>query len=293
MFCPPKYLNWEEIKQIAKNMAERVYLAQVLEQFGEDPKLPFIEDNALYQSEEILKKHKKIEEQKILNGRFFDTALIKFWIFTHILDNLDPCVCSPEGRVLKAPWPIFYHPDEFSLFFLNFPLRGMAELIMVYSEYDAGRMKEKDFWERFVCIDETTGTIKEKVQTARHFELTFFDRKPEHKEMASAGINEHVKPYLGWSIVIDQNNIPDTFEEWNENLGLGEKHWFSNTNHEVERTRKKLGRKPSGAKEEYYRLYPNGKPDEISYDAIEAELLEAGYKISSRSIQSYERKRRN
>tara|TARA_B100000767_G_C19729103_1_gene520801 strand:- start:565 stop:1545 length:981 start_codon:yes stop_codon:yes gene_type:complete len=68
---------------------------------------------------------------------------------------------------------------------------------------------------------------------------------------------------------------------------------WDSANEKVERTKKRLGRKPSGAKEEYYRLYPNGKPDGISYDAIEAELLEAGYKISSRSIQYYESERRN
>ena len=54
----------------------------------------------------------------------------------------------------------------------------------------------------------------------------------------------------------------------------------------------KKGRKPTGAKEEYFRRYPNGKPKGVTFDAIAAELTESGFPISDRMIAMYESERK-
>lgn len=61
----------------------------------------------------------------------------------------------------------------------------------------------------------------------------------------------------------------------------------------VESKKMRRGRQPSAAKREYFRRYPEEKPSDISFDAIAAELAETGFPINSRTLQNYERERKN
>jgi hypothetical protein len=60
---------------------------------------------------------------------------------------------------------------------------------------------------------------------------------------------------------------------------------------EVSKGPRKRGAKPSDAKAEYYRLYPAGKPERLSYDAIAAQLTELGFAVVGRTVQNYENAR--
>jgi len=65
---------------------------------------------------------------------------------------------------------------------------------------------------------------------------------------------------------------------------------FSEAN---EKKPKKRGPKATGAKSEFYHRYPDGVPDGLSHEAIAAEISEAGFTISARSIGNYEKNRTN
>jgi hypothetical protein len=62
---------------------------------------------------------------------------------------------------------------------------------------------------------------------------------------------------------------------------------------EVRSGPKKRGAKPSEAKSEYYRLYPSGRPEGVSCDAIAAELTERGFPVVGRTVLNYENARNN
>ncbi len=55
----------------------------------------------------------------------------------------------------------------------------------------------------------------------------------------------------------------------------------------------KRGSKPTGAKQEFFRRYPDGKPEGLSSEAIAAELTEAGFTICGRSVQNYAKEIKN
>ena len=60
-----------------------------------------------------------------------------------------------------------------------------------------------------------------------------------------------------------------------------------------QQAKRRRGAKPSKAKEKFKELYPNGKPEDVSADAIAAELRQLGFDISSRSILNYAKESNN
>jgi len=104
-----------------------------------------------------------------------------------------------------------------------------------------------------------------------------------------------VEPFLGHAIAWNSKNFPTEMVDLLDGLWAFESHW-NVTELVGSGTRTKLGArkrgpKPTGAQDEYFRRYPVEKPNDISFDAIAAELAEAGFPISARQIQNYEKKR--
>lgn len=288
MYCPPNYLNWHEVKSLSLGWATRLYLADAYEVLGEDPQRALTETENLSRKVANLSENKLARERLRLADAWFEIHLIAFWIMNHLDEDFGAAICSPAGGVLKASHPILFHPDQFFYFHLRFPLRDMAELIGVYREYDEKRMTTDDLWGRYTCLDGATGLIKEKNQTARQFTLYFGGGEDD-----DGGVFErYVRPFLGWYVVWGEQLFPDALYELYDSLGLLNKHW---KNPETETASavptKKRGPKPSPAKAEFERRYPDGIPDDLSADAIAAELTDAGFPITGRSVLSYDKAR--
>lgn len=292
MFCPPGYANWIETRQDVKNMAQRIYLADALELLGEDPQLAL--DDGINPARKLLALHDhKLARTKLnLKDTNFEVELISFWIMNRLDEDYSAALCSNAGNLLRANHPIFFHPDQFFYFYLRFPLREMTELTTIFDEYDAKKMSGRDLWDRYTCIDGDTGLIKLKNQTKRQF-VQNFGGNPDYN--SDGGVfDDFVKPYLGWYVVFNTDLYPESTFGFFESINLLNKSW---TDPEFDQggdtVPKKRGPKPAPAKQEFARLYPNGLPDELSADAVAAELTEAGFPITGRSVQNYNRSRNN
>lgn len=290
VFCPPDHLNWNEMREFAQNWARRAYLADALELLGEDPQNALRTDFNLESTVQDLDKHRNARTRLNLKDRHFEVELITFWIMNKLDEDYGAALCTSSGSLLRSNHPIFFHPDQFFFFYLRFPLREMAELTRIYEEYDARRMFSQDLWARYCCIDAETGEIKQKNHTLKHFDNYFGDgASGSGKET----FDRYVKPFLGFYIVWDPEIFPDNHFDIFESIGLTNKFW-SKPDDKVsgELVPRKRGPKPSPAKQEFEKRYPDGLPDGLSAEAVAAELSEAGFPITGRSIQNYDRSRK-
>lgn len=291
MFCPPDYLNWIEMRQQAREWASRVYLADALEVLEENPQEALDENKNVNVAIQALAEHRHARARLNLKSSHFDIELITFWIMNKLDDEFSAVLCSPSGSLLRSNHPIHFHPDQFFYFSLRFPLREMSELRRIYDEYDAKRMTSKDLWDRFTCIDAETGLVKEKIQTKRQFN-NYFGGFP-YFETDNGAFETYVKPFLGWYVVFDSEYYFDDMVDNIAALGLENKHWATPSTEVAERkSPKKRGPQPAPAKREFEQRYPNGLPEGLSADAVAAELTEAGFPITGRSILNYDSKRK-
>ncbi len=291
MFCPPGYIDWKEMRSNARNLAERLYLADALEMLDENPQVAL--DENINPKKEILSlsNHKWARKKLSLSSSNFEIELIAFWIMNRLDEDYGAVLCSSAGNLLKANHPILFHPDQFFYFFLEFPLRDMTELLAIFKEFDAKRMSGRDLWDRYCCIDGETGVVKQKNQTKRLF-ANYFGQSPSD-ECDGGVFDQYVKPFIGWYVVFDPDVYPDGYYDTFEALNLLNKHWVKpEQENEQQPITKKRGPKPSPAKREFIARYPDGLPDELSADAVAAELTEDGYPITGRSIQNYDRERK-
>ncbi|WP_323765501.1 hypothetical protein [Marinovum sp.] len=263
-------------------------MANAYEILGEDPQRALDEELNPARAVFSLGENVSAQNKLRLEDVEFEIKLIAFWIMNRLDEDYGAAICSPAGNLLRASHPIFFHPDQFFYFYLSFPLRQMPELSTIFEEYDAKRMRADDLWNRYSCLDGDTGLIKQKNQTERNFENYFcgtMDGNPD------GGVFErYVKPFLGWYVVWGEDLFPEDLFGLFESIQLVNRHW-KNTGErsQVSKGSKKRGAKPSPAKREFERRYPGGIPSELSAEAIAAELTEAGFPITGRSILSYEK----
>lgn len=279
------------MRQMTREWAQRLYLADALEILDENPQSALLEGINLSQKIRSLRDHKHARKRLNLKHTSFEVELISFWMMNQIDEDYGAVLCSSTGNLLKANHPILFHPDQFFYFRLSFPLRGMGEPITIFREYDDKRMSGGDLWSRYACIGGDTGIIKLKNQTRRLL-IQHFGVFPDYE--SDGGIFDgYVKPFLGWCVVFDPDIFPESYFEIFESFGVLNKHWTKPEEILDQKPMpKKRGPKPAPAKQEFFKRYPNGLPEGLSADAVAAELTEIGFPISGRSVQNYDRDRR-
>jgi hypothetical protein len=284
MFCPPGYLNWPDIRILADEWAERFYVANALSLYGKETDPAFSTEFRSYRDIQALERLPDAANKLRFPDRHFDIQLISFWAVNAVCSSFDPLLCSREGNLLRANDTIFLHPDQFYYFALDFPLRSMPELSRIFEEYDARRMGAGDLWDRYSCLDPVTGEVKEKVQTRNNFASYWGEE---------SAFDLFVAPFLGCSVVLKPESIPETFEELIAEFAFPSE-WAPSNNLEVDRPKpKKRGQKYLPARSEIFRRYPDGIPDSLSSEAIAEELSAAGFPVTSRSILNYDKKRKD
>ncbi|WP_299800511.1 hypothetical protein [uncultured Ruegeria sp.] len=272
-------------------MAERRYLAEALEILDEDSQRALDEDINPRQEILALKEHTYARKKLNLSSSEFEIELISFWIMNQLDEEFGAVLCSSSGGLLRANHPIFYHPDQFFNFHLSFPLRGMSELLGVFKEYDAGRMRGADLWARYCCIDGESGLVMRHNRTKHLFDLYFGDGPSESLE--NEAFEKYVRPFLGCYVVFDPDVYPDGYYDTYASLLLESKHWRKpELEDEGKAIAKKRGPKNSPAKREFLLRYHKGLPEGLSADAVAAELSASGYPITGRSVLNYDRELR-
>lgn len=132
--------------------------------------------------------------------------------------------------------------------------------------------------------------LSKKNHTLKHFDHYFGSG---HEGSGKEAFDTYVKPFLGCYLVWDPEIFPDNYFDIFESIGLSNKFWSKpDENATGGLTPRKRGPKPSPAKREFETGYSEGLPDGLSAEAVAAELTEAGFPITGRSIQNYDRNRR-
>jgi hypothetical protein len=312
MFAPEKYVRWVDLVPELFDWAERILLAYSLEGDGKDPSIAFRSETSpeeIYFSIEFEKRRlsrtegtadfsdtqSRADSQKDVSERNFCSSIVTYIWICDILLQFDTLVCASDGQTMRAPDLLVLHADRLDWCNLNFPIRKCAEFSYYFDLFDKGVFDGQDLADRFCFIDPLTGTI-----TLKNNSLSSMDMA-SHLDLNSRDLSRYldhiVKPYLGHSIVWNSTNFPDEIHDLLDDLGAFEERWrvtevFDRRSVKKPRMQRR-GAKPTGAKDEYFRRYPESKPTNISYEAIAAELAESGFPISARQVQNYERGRRN
>lgn len=283
MYCPPGYFDWQDIRRMADNWAERFYVANALHTYSEATDTAFSDEFRIYADAQALNRFPSAVENLRLRDRDFEIQIISFWLVNAICERFDPLLCTKEGNLLRAWESIFLHPDQFYCFPLDFPLRSMTELHRIYEEYDAKRMTSNDLWDRFSCIDANTGLVRQKVQTKNNF---------ERWGGGAEEYSEFVEPFVGCSVVFSPDSFPESLEELVSEFDLPS-NWLPKNDRAINELEvRRRGAKPAPAKAEFLRRYPEGIPGGLSADAVAAELCEAGFPVTGRTVLNYNKYRR-
>lgn len=314
MFAPEGYMHLRELAGELDDAIERVLCAYQLEELGQDPSrafLPHVDPARLLlhlaawkvmgkdtPEDEVARSPENRKVWKVAFDAYrqgwFDYALAMNGILAKVLKDSDPVLCSNQGALVRLPDVLGMHMDRLDWCDFNWPFRDEPTFSEYYKGFDAGTFSERDLNDRFCFVDRVSGLIALKNNSlsgfsrACHFDLTDADLKRIETYL--------VRPFLGWSVAWNPKDLPDTGieilhwygwckEDWNIAPLLGEE------NEKSRSMGRKRGRKPSSAKAEYFRRYPAGKPEGVSYEAIALELVEAGFPITARTLQNYEQER--
>lgn len=310
MFAPEGYIRLTDLVPELHDWANRILLAYDLENEGEDPSsafdyhteadavrisLAFKKLNLLYPDANDRAQHERkiIEFRKSRREQEFTSSLVAYLHLSETLLLFDTLVCSPSGQTMRAPTPLLLHIDRLDWCYLSMPPRKVPEFRNFFEMFDKGLFDGEGLADRFCFIDSWMGIVRLKNNSltsmvgASHLNLTSDDAEDFYRH--------GVKPFLGHSIVWSPKNFPEEVVELLDFFRALKPEWkaaelYGTKNSKKLATRRR-GPKPTGAKDEYYRRYPTGKPSDISFEAIAAELAEAGFPISARQIQNYERMR--
>ncbi|SLN17250.1 hypothetical protein ROA7450_00539 [Roseovarius albus] len=310
MFSPEGYVGFSRMTEFISDWAHKIYLAYLVEELGNEPERVFRETK---NAESMLASY-RLKQLRSSNPNFTATSEDKHWrkylatanedalnvavifhcIFSKLLMRFDTLLVSSEGNIMRPDDYIFLHLDRLDWVDPCWPIRNTSALSKIFEYFDKGRFGRNSLADRYCFIDFELGTICLKNNSLSGFKECshFFDDSPFDRYYKI-----HVEPFLERAIVWREDDLPQNFPEFFETISAIEARWGlpaifarmeENRGHQLKR-----GVKPTGARSEFLRRYPDGKPEHLSAEAVAAELTEAGFPISGRQVQNYDRERRN
>lgn len=303
MFAPEGYLGFGDMNEYLSEWASQIYFAYLLEESGSDPRLAFSGDepstgrvmqHRIGQNPTFRHKLEGGDDSererfaKLLVEDDFFTAIIFHCILAKVLLQLNTLLCSKDGLLIRPDNYVFVHLDRLDWVYPRAPLRETTELQGIFKHFDRGDFHATDLAHRYCFVDFYSGTIRLKNNSVSGFRRCghFFDDVG-----ADRYVTTQVAPFLSRSIVWRQDTLPENFADFLENNGVFESRWrvaeTLSANSNNAKVWSKRGAKPTGAKQEFIRRYPDGKPEGLSAEAIAAELKDAGFPISARQVLNY------
>jgi hypothetical protein len=309
MFGPEGYINFSQMTEFVRDWAYKAYLAHLLEQ---EKKSPITVFQAEEDGDRMLLGFRHIKLKEADPSLSFDTenpawaahiqakleddflVTVSFHcMLAKVLKHFDTLVASPDGKVIRPDEYVFLHLDRLDWIYPSWPIRKTNELRSIIDLFDEGKFDGYDLSKRYCFLDFSLGTITKKNNSISGF------RRCSHfgdDELSDRYVKTHVEPFVSWAVVWNEKNFPENSAQFFEDIGVVKERWkipetLRNT-YPNGRAKPKKGAKPTGAKEEFFRRYPDGKPEELSAEAIAAELTEAGFTISGRQILNYEKERK-
>ena len=185
---------------------------------------------------------------------------------------------------------VFIHQDRLDWVYPAWPLRETTELHNIFELADERGFSCYDLSARYYFLDHSLGILRLKNNSISGFKFSSHFGDDAHSD---SYFQHQVKPFLGWAPVWNEEDLPDNFAQFLENLGVLREEWnvpaLTLEKTGQDETYRARGAKPTGAKAEFRRRYPNGKPDGLSADAVAAEITETGCPISGRQVLNYAR----
>ncbi|WP_170789588.1 hypothetical protein [Ruegeria lacuscaerulensis] len=224
---------------------------------------------------------------------FFVTILFHC-IFAKLLMKTNTLLVSSSGETIQPDDYVFVHEDRLDWVYPRWPLRSNTELKTFIEYFDNGTFDGGDLAERYCFLDFPMGVLAMKNNSRAGFNRSSHFSDDAFCERYVAA---HVSPFISRAVVWNDAGLPDSFAEFLENIGAIEERWglsalLSKTGQSTG-PKQRRGTKPTGARLEFLRRYPNGKPEGLSGDAIAAELTEAGFPISGRMVNKYAEELKN
>jgi hypothetical protein len=308
MFSPYGYVSFESVSQLIQDWATRIYSAHHLNEMSLDHQTAFSETVSCEQvlsavrwqrlTKELGDKpdfrsqaYRSLTSQMSMKDRF-EISVIYHCIFSKVLVMLDTLVCSVDGQVMRPDKYVFLHLDRLDWVYPVWPLQRTNELIGIFELHEQRGFDGVDLAARYCFVDHALGMLRLKNNSASGFARCSHFGDDRHAEQF---LKFQVEPFLDRSIVWSTESFPGNFATVLEEIGALDEDWnlsqISTLGQVSGSPGATRGSKPTGAKNEYFRRYPEGKPDGLSYEAIASELTEAGFPISGRQVLNYEKQR--
>lgn len=313
MFSPEGYHSFNDMTDTLRDWANRIFAAYLFEQRGcvsptnafqngeSSDLLVFKATRELLKQDglDLVDASEKDREKIYERGHDDDFALslIFHCLLSKLLMDFDTLLTSSSGNVIRPDDYIFLHLDRLDWVYPRWPIRDTPELGRIYELFDKGGFNGHSLAERYCFLDYYTGTIKMKnnsisgFKTCSHF---------GEDAISQRYIEAQVEPFVSHAVVWKAAEFSAfDFAQYFESKGIIEERWrvpelvdsIENADTLARKSGakplRKLGAKPTGAKTEFFRRYPEGKPVTLSAEAIAAELTEAGYPISGRQVLNY------
>ncbi len=308
MFSPEEYVNFYQMTEFVRDWAYKSYLARLIEQEKKDPVRVFQSDE---DGDRMLSRF-RLDKLKEMNPNYLHEKDDPYWTshlktrkeddffvtiyfhctLTKVLKNFDTLLASPDGKVMRPDEYVFLHMDRLDWVYPSWPIRECTELRTIIGLFDEGKFNGYDLSQRYCFLDFSLGTIGKKNNSISGF------RRSSHfgdDDLSDRYVKTHVEPFVSWAVVWNEDHFPENYPQFFEDIGVVREQWkipeAIETMDREGRSKPKKGAKPTGAKQEFFRRYPDGKPEELSAEAIAAELTEAGYPISGRQVLNYAKER--
>ncbi|WP_306132234.1 hypothetical protein [Roseivivax marinus] len=150
----------------------------------------------------------------------FCLEICELWLVANILDLYDVTLCSPAGVRMRCPKALTAHGDAFDwwLWPLGGQKFGSGESCSYLYFFRHGNFRAKDAWARFPAINTEKGVVALAANSRTLFSGTSYGHGPD--ENIDTFIDEQVRPYLGWGLCFNPNDLPDHEEELFAAFGL-------------------------------------------------------------------------
>lgn len=148
------------------------------------------------------------------NGRFA-RDLMETWILANVLAEYDALLCSPSGKILRAPDMVCLHGDRLDYCSWSPPVDKDASFNFFFERSAAGAFTWEDLEQRFCFLDAASGriTLKNNSVSLLMGATTWHDRLMEKAV-------PDIKELLGHAICWNPVNLPKTIEELMSPIGL-------------------------------------------------------------------------
>lgn len=237
MYCPVGYVSWSEMCEMTEDWALRIMLARKYDQEGIDPSLAFDSETQAerqFVTDEVKRRSSEAEHDIDLYWeRQVHINILSAWILTKVIQEFETLVCSPHGSLMRAPPQLRSHLDELQWCYpwviegekTGWSLRNTSEFSRYFEIFDQKKKSFPNIADRLCFIDATSGTVTVKNNSLNYL----INWGGEDRIGAQNLIDKVIRPYVGWSMVWDPDEFPETLWEVLQMLGVDQPNWRSST----------------------------------------------------------------